>query len=475
MTDALGDGDTLGDYRIDRLLGRGGMGVVYLAAHVELGRRAAIKVIAPHLADDPTFTERFRRESRLAATLDHPNVVPVYEAGERDDRLYIAMRFVDGTDLRSLLAAEGRLDPDRAVGIVRQIAAALDAAHAQSLVHRDVKPSNVLLLRDPPDHVYLTDFGISTHGTATATTMTIGGGVAGSADYVAPEQILGELVDGRADIYSLGCLAFETVVGRPPFRRDTDAATLGAHLHAPPPKASEANPKLSPRVDAPIARALAKRPEDRWPTAGAFAAALAEAGHPIAAGVLPSAVRGRGARRVPLDRRAVIGTLAASAVLATGAFAATSHVSRGPPGVAHAGRRMFADAFWGVRFRYPRGWTLRSMRAPGIGGVGSGDVFCNLFDEARARPARNDDELLDLGRHRARQLHHGTSGGLRSIELVHDGAVAGVEIVADAGGATRPSRLARPSSSGPAARCVWSASPRRQRSPRTTAPSSSPC
>ena len=197
-------GTELAGYRLEALIGHGGMGVVYRAHDLALDRDVALKLLAPHLADDVSFRERFLRESRLAASLEHPNVVPIHDAGEIDGQLYIAMRLVDGTDLKQLLR-EGPLDPARAIHIVEQIAGALDAAHARGLVHRDVKPSNVLL--DEHEHAYLADFGLSRYlgeaGAALGAENSLG-----TIDYVAPEQIRGEEIDGRADVYALGCLLY---------------------------------------------------------------------------------------------------------------------------------------------------------------------------------------------------------------------------------------------------------------------------
>src|SRR5215831_14215523 len=221
--------DLLG-YRLEELIGRGGMGVVFRALDLRLKRNVALKLLAPELASDERFRERFLRESELAASLDHPNVIPVYDAGEADDRLFIAMRYVEGGDLRDILRA-GPLDPESALEFCSQVAEALDAAHQRGLVHRDVKPSNVLL--DERKHVYLADFGL---------TRRIAGGDAlggdarslGTIDYIAPEQLRGEEVDGRADLYSLGCLLYECLTGVPPFGRSSDLAVAFAQLEDEP-------------------------------------------------------------------------------------------------------------------------------------------------------------------------------------------------------------------------------------------------
>ncbi len=269
-------GTQLGGYRIDRVLGRGGMGVVYLATELALERRVALKLIAPELAGDTSFRERFLRESRLAASIDHPNILPVYAAGEADGELYLATRFVDGTDLRALLAT-GSLLRERALTLVGQVADALDAAHARGLVHRDVKPGNVLV--DAADHCYLSDFGLTTQrntGGAPAS-----GRLVGSLDYLAPEQIRDGDVDGRSDQYALACVLYELLCRIPPFRRETEAQTLWAHMQEEPPPAP-GYPELEPV----FGRALAKEQEERYPTCNAFVedarAALGLAPSPVA-------------------------------------------------------------------------------------------------------------------------------------------------------------------------------------------------
>ena len=258
-------GRELAGYRLEALLGRGGMGVVYRARDLALDRDVALKLLAPHLADDVSFRERFLRESRLAASLEHPNVVPIHDAGEIDGQLYIAMRLVDGTDLKQLLR-EGPLEPARAIHILEQVAGALDAAHARGLVHRDVKPSNVLL--DQAEHAYLADFGLSRYlgeaGAALGAENSLG-----TIDYVAPEQIRGEGIDGRADVYALGCLLYECLAGKPPFRRASDAATLFAHLEDEPPSL--------PTLDRVLPRALAKEPSGRYQTCAELVGAAREA------------------------------------------------------------------------------------------------------------------------------------------------------------------------------------------------------
>jgi streptogramin lyase len=273
----LAAGTVFAGHRIEGLAGRGGMGVVYRATHLALDRSVALKVIAPALTEDGPTRQRFLRESKIAASIDHPNVIPIYYTGEEDGIAYIAMRYVAGEDLRSLVRAEGRLDPGRAARIVAQVGAALDAAHAASLVHRDVKPANVLL--GPDDHAYLSDFGLSKHALS-AGGETKSGHWVGTLDYVAPEQIRGERPDARADVYALGCVLYYALTGCPPYERDGDEAKLWAHLSEAPPAPSDRVPGLPPNLDGVVARALAKRPADRYPSAGDLGrAAVAAAEH----------------------------------------------------------------------------------------------------------------------------------------------------------------------------------------------------
>ena len=264
-------GSTFAGHRIDAIAGRGGMGVVYRATQLALGRTVALKVVSPVLVDDPTVRARFVREARSAASLEHPNVIPIHHAGEEDGVGYIVMRHVDGDDLRSLVRREGPLTPARAAALIAQVAAALDAAHAAGLVHRDVKPANVLL--GPGDHVYLTDFGL-TKCLQDGSAATHTGGWIGTLDYVAPEQIRGERVDARTDVYALGCLLHYLLTGRPPFEGEGHERKLWAHLTEPPPPIAGL-----PAFDGVLARAMAKRPGDRFRSAGDLGrAALAAAG-----------------------------------------------------------------------------------------------------------------------------------------------------------------------------------------------------
>ncbi len=268
----LPPGRMIAGYRIEGRAGAGGMGVVYRAVNVELGRLVAVKVIAPALAGDDAFRDRFRSESRRAAALEHPNVLPVYRSGEEDGSLYIAMRYVDGPSLQELIDRRGRLPVGAAVRVVSQVADALDAAHAHGLVHRDVKPGNVLISEaDGEERVSLADFGL-----AVPVARRVAGGDgrhAGTPAYLAPEQIRGDPVDARTDVYSLGCLLFHALTGRVPFVAEGVQATMAAHLVEPPPRPSELVPGLPAGLDEVVGRAMAKRPEDRFAGAGLLAAA----------------------------------------------------------------------------------------------------------------------------------------------------------------------------------------------------------
>ena len=267
-------GETFGAYAIESLLGRGGMGTVYLATHTRLGRKVALKTIAPELAHDDAFRTRFLRESQLAASLDHPNVIPIYDADEVDGVLYIAMRYVSGPSLQALLRARGALSAAETLRIAAQIGGALDAAHGAGLVHRDVKPANILVA-EPGDHAYLCDFGLARGTRSEGLTET--GSFLGSVDYCAPEQIEGRALDGRVDIYALGGVLFHCLAGEPPYRRETEFLVLEAHLRDPVPAVSAAQPGLPAATDAVLATALAKDPDARYATAGALAGALGEA------------------------------------------------------------------------------------------------------------------------------------------------------------------------------------------------------
>jgi YVTN family beta-propeller protein len=320
-------GTEIAGYRIESVLGRGGMGVVYVARHLRLDRTVALKVVAPELAEDPKFGDRFVRESRLAASLEHPNIVPIHDAGEADGILYLAMRLVQGTDLESLIEGDGWLEPGRTVRLLEQVANALDAAHSAGLVHRDVKPGNVLIGSPgtASEHAYLSDFGLTKRMTSDSG-ITGTGQFVGTLDYAAPEQFEGKQLDGRADVYSLGGVLYECLTGEIPFRRDNQAALVYAHLMSDPPKVTEKRPELPAAIDVVVAKGMAKAPDDRYGSAGALVAdaraALISGGAGIGAPVTREAPRAgpepSGPPRGPqsLWRRPVVVGVAGLAVVA---------------------------------------------------------------------------------------------------------------------------------------------------------------
>ena len=330
MTPVPRIGTDVAGYRIEGRLGQGGMGVVYRAEHPRVGATVAIKVMDPTLGTDEAFRERFVRESRLAARIRHPNIIPIYDAGEWQGDLYIAMRYVEGDDLRSILRREGALPIERACTIGAQIASALDAAHRVGLVHRDVKPANILVESGPdPDSspiAYLVDFGLTKH-VDSHSGVTGSGELLGTIDYIAPEQVSGGRVDGRADVYSLACVLFECLTGAVPYVRENQAAVLWAHLHDDPPRATAMNTALPSLVDAALARGMAKSPEDRFSTCRELVAAVrepleaatgarrdglesrpTEVSRPTAQVAVPPAAAPRGAKR-GLALAAVVGAL----------------------------------------------------------------------------------------------------------------------------------------------------------------------
>ena len=270
-------GQRFGDYIIEEQIGRGGMGVVFRARHVVNGDIVALKLMAPDLADNATFRERFIREAEAGPQLGHPNIVPVFETGEADGELFIAMELIDGTDLKGLIQQDGGLDPKRALPIFRQAASALDAAHESGMVHRDVKPQNILVIpRETPqeaDRVYISDFGL-VRPMVSETSASRTGQVFGSIPYMAPEIIEGMPADGRADVYALGCVAYEALTGKVPFERDNEVSAVWAHIHEDPPMLTDARPDLPGGLNDVVFKAMAKHPDDRFLTCGEFVSEL---------------------------------------------------------------------------------------------------------------------------------------------------------------------------------------------------------
>jgi serine/threonine-protein kinase len=313
---------TVAGFRVRSLIGESDMALVYLAEEVATGRQVALKLLRPTVATDERFRQRFLRESQLAGGLPHPHVVATIASGEDESgALYLAMRYVDGSDLREILRREGPLEPRRAVALASQVADALDAAHAAGLVHRDVKPGNVLVaLEAEGEHAYVCDFGLARH-VSSVSSLTGDRGFVGTIDYVPPEQIEGKAIDGRGDVYSLGCLLYEALAGRRPFERDSELAVVFAHLNEPPPSATEARPELPTAFDEVFRRALAKDPDERYATCGELAAAARAA---LVGKVAP---RRRRRRRLIALAAAGVAALAAAVV---GAIVATNNSSSGP-------------------------------------------------------------------------------------------------------------------------------------------------
>ncbi len=377
MRSQLEPGDEIGGYRLEGLCGSGGMAVVYRARSIRLGRVVALKVLSAALAEDETFKARFVRESELAASVEHPNVVPVYEASTSGSRLFLAMRFVDGPDLRWLLQKQGVLPLPRALNILRQAARGLDAAHRAGLIHRDVKPGNLLIAsRNGADHVYVTDFGLTRRRDA-VTQFTRTGEFIGTTDYVAPEQISGGAVDARADVYGLGCVAYRTLTGVVPFERDSDIAVLYGHLLHQAPAVTSRRPDLPAAVDEVFAKVLAKRPEDRFPTCSAFVAALrvalvpSEQPRPPATGeaipVGPHALPARRARRTSTET--VAAALMALALAVVGVAFVTRGVAPKEPEFASRVSLPFAPEVYDGGIQVQRTWSLSGKNGEHVEGV----------------------------------------------------------------------------------------------------------
>jgi predicted Ser/Thr protein kinase len=466
-------GTRFAGYEIEGVAGRGGMGVVYRAHQVRPSRTVALKVISPRLASETGFRDRFARESEIAASIEHSNVIPVYEVGEESDRLFIAMRYVEGTDLGKVIATEGRLPPRRAIQILAELTAALDAAHARGLVHRDVKPANVLLaLEGGREHVYLTDFGLAK--LAESDGRTRAGTFLGTLDYAAPEQLEDRPVDARTDVYAAGCLLYHMLTGEVPFPREGEPATMWAHLSDQPPSARAHVPSLPAELDAVIARAMAKDPDDRYPSAGDLArdaAAAAEgqratarertiatgAAAPPAGGAAgrfdqtvamtaPGRGGGLSGRVVALAAGAVL-VVAAAVGAATGAFsggnanrpsgpqsARTSSVLAPPP------TRQYSNPKLGVSFSYPASWQALTLAGAvadfGINNAtAAGETRCALLIDRGSAPGTSQEAQFAYVRQRsasaASTYKHYT---LRAIQAEQGVNIKGVGLIRVADG-----------------------------------------
>jgi predicted Ser/Thr protein kinase len=479
----LPSGAHFGGYVIEGVAGRGGMGVVYRARQLRPSRIVALKVISPELAGDSGFRERFERESEIAASIEHSNVIPVYEVGEESRRLFIAMRYVQGTDLGQVIAAEGRVPTARAVQILLQLTAALDAAHARGLVHRDVKPANVLIAREgTTDHVYLTDFGLAKLAVSGGPTRT--GMFVGTLHYAAPEQFEGGRVDARTDIYAAGCVLYNMLTGSAPFPRDSEAAVMWAHLSAGPPSLRETDPTLPSEFDAVIARAMAKGPDDRYPSAGdlghdAVAAADGQRatllersvatgraapapGSPSAAGVAAGAharteVAARTDLRAPARSRAWFAAAGAGALIAAGVAGllvsgalrghtttttstttpitmptgGTATISTVPPAPT---TKAFVNPKAGVSFTYPASWSPLTLSGTLVDfgtGTGASETRCAVEIERGTGPAsRSQQAQIAFVRERsafaARQAKHYK---VIAIEALQAANIAGIGLL----------------------------------------------
>ena len=426
-------------YVIEAVAGQGGMGIVYRARQLRPSRIVALKVISPQLASDSDFRERFTHESEIATSIEHSNVIPVYDVGEESNLLYIAMRYVEGTDLGAVIAAEGRLAPARAIEILTELTAALDAAHAHGLVHRDIKPANVLIAREGQrEHVYLTDFGLAKLAASGGRTRT--GMFVGTLDYAAPEQLEGRRVDARTDVYAAGCVLYQMLTGSVPFPQEHEAAIMFAHMSAAPQSVRELVPSLPAELDGVIARAMAKNPDDRYPSAGDLArdAATAVGGQRIAllersvatgqaapagaapatgagappaaraASPRPGALPADGTQARPSRRMAVIAggaliLIAVVAIAVSGVFGSspksTKTATHGTTTTAATVRapatKTYTNAKLGVSFSYPAGWQPLSLPgSPADFGIvtGAGETRCALVIERGAGPANSTQE-----------------------------------------------------------------------------------
>ena len=349
-------------FRVEKLIGSGAMGDVYLAEDTRSGDRVALKVLRAELTEDERFRQRFEREGAIATRLDHPGVVRTIAAGEADGRLYLAMAYVEGSNLREILRSDAPLDVGRALHLVAQVADALDAAHRAGLVHRDVKPANVLVTGTPgEERALVCDFGLARH-ISSVTSLTTDRGFVGTIDYVPPEQIEGGTIDRRADVYSLGCLLYECLTGTKPFERESELAVVFAHLNDPPPRATERRPELPAAFDEVFAKALAKAPADRFDSCRALvqAARAASRGKPL-----------------PRARRRRLLALAA-AIVVVAAVAAGSTVAL-ESGSAHAKTKasITQTSIHGVRLGQDASW-YRHRLGPAQAATVSGPGYPSL-------------------------------------------------------------------------------------------------
>ena len=386
-------GTRIGGYEIESFLGRGGMGVVYKARHTRLGRMVALKVLVPELAADETFRTRFVRESQMAASIDHPNVIPIYDADEVDGVLFLAMRYVEGTDLKVMIERDGALDVNTSLSVITQIAGALDAAHNLGLIHRDVKPANVLVERsgesDGP-RIYLTDFGLTKHGSSRSG-ITATGAFIGTIDYIAPEQIEGNPVDARTDIYALGCVLYECLTGEVPFKKDADVAVMYAHMMDPRPKATDRVTGIPMEVDDVLAKAMARQPDERFASAGAMVADLAASLGIDEAPATPVVAKQRARAKVTtssarvgrrVSSRLMMLGLAGAVVIAGGAFLLTRTEEDRPPARERPGGSIPTD----VTFVSPEGTE---------GGAGTRDDPLDLVTAVTSAEAGETVTLLE--------------------------------------------------------------------------------
>jgi serine/threonine protein kinase len=390
-------GTVFAGYRIEAVRGRGGMSVVYRAENPRLGNIVALKLLSAELAEDEGFRERFVRESRTAASIPHPHIIPIYDAGDAEGVLYIAMRYVGGPDLKELAKDRGRLPPARVLRLGAQVASALDAAHALALIHRDVKPANILLEAgaDGEDHSYLADFGLTKH-VDSHSGLTGSGQFIGTIDYMAPEQIEGRQVDARADVYALGCVLFECLAGSPPYRRDTEVAVLWAHMREEPPLLSSIRPDLPAEADDVLARALAKDPAERYESGGELVrelrAALGESSFSTARTVEGRAPR----RRQPVGRLALaaVAGLALGAGIASAVLLATRGSSTGVEIRTRVETRTLTVPVQAVSLRTPSG-NIGCRFTSGL--TPSPSLRCDIRTGLRPRPRRPKGCNLNWG------------------------------------------------------------------------------